>query len=885
MRNLFDYTINKEILAGHFPTEKLRPLHVYPEPDCDFKSIIRKGMGLLNKDPESIGALLPAFYEIMKSTENIGKQEAFQRKFNTLINAKCPYDAFNESSKTKQEAVELFPAVTELDKGLWYFANVSYLYYEFRFQEEIDQYAMMVTWCYLLREAQEKEYSSGLTLIIDAIDFSTPLLSLLLESPWTNENKKLFRPLTEQEKSQFEKIDTIRRRLFFETQEEKKKSKEIAAQTEVSWHRFVRILNELSERESSVVEQIIQKNNSAQEKLKTIKNYNTYLESFYDDTIAVGEDIVDLDHLFDDIELRYENALYYCRVSCGKTERMPLSLAAFGLVMEPTQSFNYLFILYHEFRLSINPNVAIRFFSLALEKLALNLDVQIEEKTAFDDILDSIHSILFSFIEQHKTVIDSLSFTKLQDASADLAPGISALLFSLGLFQDRWNAYLEDRKNSQEFIRDLEALFSGQRRLISEKELISLFTAEEQAIAKDQEKALARQVVVSLNIIYLINDALRLVLDNKQLHCLSKDIRKVQQYEEMLCDLDAVLIHSAYSHLDETEIGMRAFRRTTGIDARSLSDQERQNAEKEAEKLSKQNIALATNINILKSSIESIVEGIENDDIKHIMDKAKEIRKKVFSFPNDADYQLVMFLDEKFSLLSRTISDRCKKEYNEFFSVQSSIKDKLGTKCYNLPTSAIDSLTTAELLYEKYVDPNYAERGFDYSSISVLYYQAFENAYNNLIWSNYACFINAKIDDGYTKKAILGRYLPKVSDIEYFKGKYAQQHCTYRSFERLLEEVKSESHFPEFCDMLANHCGFGNREEMLNDCSFMQHFHKFLQCFSKAKDNRNNASHGGSCITFEQCKSDKKTVLNELERVRSDSIGLIQQLLYLLYKE
>ena len=267
------------------------------------------------------------------------------------------------------------------------------------------------------------------------------------------------------------------------------------------------------------------------------------------------------------------------------------------------------------------------------------------------------------------------------------------------------------------------------------------------------------------------------------------------------------------------------------------------------------------------------------------MDKATEIRKKVFSFPNDADYQLVTFLDEKFSLLSRTMSERCKKEYNEFFSVQSSIKDKLGTKSYNLPTSAIDSLTTAELLYEKYVDPYFAERGFDYSSISALYYQAFENAYNYLIWSNYARFINKKVDDGYTKKAILGRFLPKVSDIEYFRGKYAQQHCTYRSFERLLEEVKTESRFPEFCDMLANLCDFGNREEMLNDCSFMQHFHKFLQCFSKAKDNRNNASHGGSCITFEQCKCDKKAVLNELERVRSDSIGLIQQLLYLLYKE
>ena len=33
---------------------------------------------------------------------------------------------------------------------------------------------------------------------------------------------------------------------------------------------------------------------------------------------------------------------------------------------------------------------------------------------------------------------------------------------------------------------------------------------------------------------------------------------------------------------------------------------------------------------------------------------------------------------------------------------------------------------------------NYAEKGFDYSCISALYYQAFEEAYNKLIWNEYA---------------------------------------------------------------------------------------------------------------------------------------------------
>lgn len=38
-------------------------------------------------------------------------------------------------------------------------------------------------------------------------------------------------------------------------------------------------------------------------------------------------------------------------------------------------------------------------------------------------------------------------------------------------------------------------------------------------------------------------------------------------------------------------------------------------------------------------------------------------------------------------------------------------------------------------------------------------------------------------------------------------------------------------------------------------------------------------------ISISQCKDDKKIVISELELVRSDSIGLIQQLLFLIKGE
>ena len=60
---------------------------------------------------------------------------------------------------------------------------------------------------------------------------------------------------------------------------------------------------------------------------------------------------------------------------------------------------------------------------------------------------------------------------------------------------------------------------------------------------------------------------------------------------------------------------------------------------------------------------------------------------------------------------------------------------------------------------------------------------------------------------------------------------------------------------------------------------------EFTKAVNDSANNRNNASHGGTFISMNQCTYDKKTVLNDLETVRSSSIGLIQQLLYLLFKE
>ena len=85
-----------------------------------------------------------------------------------------------------------------------------------------------------------------------------------------------------------------------------------------------------------------------------------------------------------------------------------------------------------------------------------------------------------------------------------------------------------------------------------------------------------------------------------------------------------------------------------------------------------------------------------------------------------------------------------------------------------------------------------------------------------------------------------------------------------------------------FCDYFSRLTGYDDIQKMLNDTLFINNCKEFTNRIKDSAFNRNNASHGGTRISMYQCKDDKKTVLSNLEKVRSNNIGLIQTLLYLL---
>ena len=226
----------------------------------------------------------------------------------------------------------------------------------------------------------------------------------------------------------------------------------------------------------------------------------------------------------------------------------------------------------------------------------------------------------------------------------------------------------------------------------------------------------------------------------------------------------------------------------------------------------------------------------------------------------------------------------------------------LGHESELLPESAINALVTAEMLYQEYANEEYAVQGFDYSGISALYYQAFEEAYNQRVWKPYVKKLKEVVISGrnFTKilklnysdiKKFYGdfdEYLDIKSLSKYTfenkekrKGRELQPSITYGPFAILMDKI-SKNELPRFSEFFADVTGFRGTEEMLGDCEFMKSYDVFVYSVKKSIDFRNHASHGSERVDLAQCESDKKRIVSDLEEVRKSSIGLIQQLLCIL---
>lgn len=889
MKDLYTSLVNKRIQAGNLPHCEL---HVAPssvDSDSHIPEKARPGMAILQANPDFLLYMMQIFSSRAQEISNLTQSELFERDFNFLINTDYSIDSVNLIGAAYKKSTALLPFVTFLDKVLWCAIQA----YDFDImcqsnQQGSEKESLFYAWISILKIVQRKEQRHGKTIDLSRICNSTPLFELLCGNTWSKFEANYFIDLSATEMSMFTKLQQGRNSLQREISTEISAAKLVATETQESWEQFIDIVNSLSLQESTTIANMVDTSLSKREKLCAIQNYNSILYSIRKHHYQIRNDDIPLVDLFESVQKRFQSAPAYCCVqdAAGDTFRVWPTLPM--LLMQP-ETYNYLYIVYHQFRLEPKKDIAKQFAELALSCLYRNLGIpKSASSTSISNIVTDFYITTTAFIEQHRDAIEKLSFDTLQQDSV-LSNGAS--LSNLGT--EEYEKFVTDYISSIQS--NSSAPLPNQVRSQNREKFLAQLDKEIQRfkMAHDavEEAQVARQIVVSLNIIYMFCGALRIMLTNKRAHIDFSNKSAVMNIRYDLLEIDSMLIRKVYSNSKK----ILHYRESTGISAETISDVEAQEEQHRT----------ILFFSELQSIVNELVSALEKQSTSRILEIKQDIQRSILELPIcELTEQGAEWLDSISDRISAALVNNCKYTSSHFEEVKQLLQSKLGAESQLLPQSTLASLVTAELLYEEYASSDYAAKGFDYSCISALYYQAFEEAYNKLIWSDYADRLNSLPIDGIPYTDILDQFKNKylanlkaqgyLDERGYDRGFYidyksknksstaVKRSCMYGNFARLMAQVTATSKLDKFCEYIAEITGYPNAQSMFSDTFFTKKLAEFALNVDLSKDNRNNASHGGTAIDIAQCDADKKVVLNGLEAVRKESLGLIQQLLYLM---
>lgn len=906
----FGEKINRGLYEGRLPSESLSAAKIIKPKKVDIAHEAEAGLSILRENPELFYLLFVSSRDRIHEIESSNFPHAYEQEINILINTGYLPSSVNIISDVYQSALKTIPVVTNLDKYIWQVAFVDYFSLKNGMVDHPDEITEMIyAWVYLLLYVQDKEVSSGTTINTNKCDLSSNFLEFVF-SPWINDGD-LYLPLSPNDMKRLELLKDQRKSLSAMFQAEIDTSFKVAEETNDQWTMFLSLMNDIQHRESIAIQRICE-NGTKRDKLSAISDYNYVLLGIEKGRYTLNGNEIQLLPLFDAINERFIKAFVHCTVQVDDQPFIVFPVI-FMLAMNPRQTFNYLLLSFHQFRMQPNRENTNRFIDLALASLKKNLNSRnidmsfvnqsvdqwfaIEQSIAnmtFDEKVYDFLSAVDTFYKENHETIDSLSFDTIQSDS-------SSVLFTNDSYDSdlghEWKDYIVETSNAQ-FDKAIDDIFEGKNKPQSPEEVSRVIRFLNEMSNTAEKIALAQQLISSLNIIYLFCEALRIVLTDSHVNIKIKNPETISQCRYKLLKYDSQLVQKVYSHLSEQEIVMLKYRERKGIDSRILSDQEVY-----AEQY--RNVLFSE---VLKDAINRIASHIEDDTNDQLLVAKAKIKEEILRFPDcDEKDQYADWLDTISERINQSLIKNCKREADKYSRHKATIVSGLGNKCNHLPDSTIDSLTTAEMLYEEYASDEYAQKGFDFSCISALYYQAFENAYNALFWNGYASKLNSLKVHGKFFSFVLDLrrnhngmgaytdadgYLPSDSrDRDYYVSYRNKQNprtkvserCMYKSFGIIMGNITSNSSLPKFMDYFADIAGFASSTEMINDSDYLQACSTFATIITSSADNRNNASHGGTMINLVQCAADKKTIISNLEEVRRTSIGLIQQLLYLLY--
>ncbi len=887
--NLYSSDVNTRAINGNLPVDYIYPAEIVKFQKTDIEKKAQIGLEILKGSPDLLESLLRLFRNKCKEIDSIHLQEGYLQEVNFLINTSYDVETANNPGDAYRDAIELCPVVTEIDKILWY-GSWAYCMESEALLNQYGSQDMMYTWIYLLQVLQEKEKAFNSTINVDMIFGRKSLIQVILGDWKTGMTGELVK-LSQEEQKAINSLFDSRKKIVSMLRSEQNNSRRIALETQDDWVLFLSLINDLSTKEQSVITRI-NESISIREKKNIIYGYERILSDIESAKYELNGESINLLEVFEKVHKRLNTASSYCVACLQEGIKFRVHPALFMLAMNP-KTYNYLFISFHMFRLSTNQDTAKVFFDSACKSIGNNLGMDYDSTGTLDQKIEFFYRTVSRFMDDNKDYLDQLTFNRIQEDGI-----LQDKTFIESIKVDGVEADLNRRiiNAKQKIIgEECTSEILIERYPLSVQKLEQAISMEENRSNKIEGEILAGQVIVSLNIIYMFCEAIRIALTNKHANIKITNKPGAQEIRKQLLSLEDLLVHKVYSSIDDKNMNMLEYREKIGLDTRTLSEQENQE-----ERLRDSAIG-----EILKSSITDLIEQLDKNDVESILHAKMRIREEIRRFPEcDAKYQFAEWIDTAAEKISRFLVQECKNKEDDYPSVKHTLIQKLGEKCCLLPGSTLDSLTTAEILFARYATENFAQNGFDFSCISALYYQAFEDAYNVLIWKPYAEMLNTLEIAGHTFVSILydsNRGKITVHEAKGYldddgrqrvyylcqgdkqkKVRYVNTRCMYKSFAILMENIKIDSELPYFCDFYAKRTGYVGRDEMFRDQCFMNKTQSFASTIKNSADNRNNASHGGSFVSITQCSLDKKTVLNDLEMVRENCVGLVQQLLYLM---
>lgn len=879
--DLLDHQINRRIMMGKLPVSKLYPVYKRNKTKEDIRGKAQKGIAILRKEPRMCLYLFNAFKSRVHEMESVNMSTICDQEICALINT--GYSPESIMPLTYIEASELYPAVTDIDKILLYAASL-YNYVISNGEGYLESYKdMLYVWLYLFESVQQKEKQYSKTIKIDEMLVCNSIIDLLL-GDWKQNIGSCLRELEESEKRQIKELDENRNRLCEKICAEEKEGARIEELTNDDWTVFIQIINDISMKESETVEKIMQAS-SAKEKIRCIMDYTSIIKKIENKKYILNNEEIELIKVLNDVNERFTKSECLCTLEEDGKEPFRITPVLLSLLINP-KTYNYLYMMFHQFRLKPNKENASSFFQLALSCLYKNLGYSHDEAAmSTEESIIQFYQAVSRYLHENKNNIEKLSYREIQPDGVFDTQIISGIITS-DMLKENTNAFLQD--NTEEHI--IKGTYTQEEIILSVRKV-------EKMIETSEYSERAHRLVVSINIIYMVAEAVRIVLNNKHANIKVKDKDEIEKIRKELRKIDDKLIHVVYANLSDQQMGMPEYREKIGLDIISLTE-----TEYEEEKYRNSLFAETAKRNIL-----DLINQIQKQNIEELMITRTEIRNEIFACPDCDDKELyIEWLEEISNCLCNTMIEKSKNLACEYTKGEERLFNNIGEYANILPRESVDALVTAELLFKKYAIQDYANKGFDYSSISALYYQAFEAAYNTLIWKGYSHKLNSLIINNvefttylegkrYTiiKDADFQGYLSNDSNARKNYINYRQKNnntaktvikdnCMYGNFIHIMKEVNQNGNLERFCDYFANITGFIDRRDMFLNNDFMAKCAKFTSDIECSKDNRNNASHGGTRISIGQCKDDKEAILATIGEIRAYHLGLIQQLIELL---